>query len=95
MSESQQVPPNNSNQSQSSQTVIIQQGTDIPLKSKVTALLLCFFLGAWGAHRFYVGKAGTGILYLLTFGLLGIGVLIDLIVIACGGFRDSLGRPLK
>ncbi len=50
-------------------------------KNKWVALLLCFFLGFFGAHKFYEGKAGMGILYLFTAGLFGFGVLIDLIVI--------------
>lgn len=48
-------------------------------KSKWVALLLCFFLGIFGAHKFYEGKIGMGILYLLTGGLLVIGVVIDFI----------------
>ena len=63
-------------------------------KSFVAALLLCFFLGAIGVHRFYVGKVGTGILQLITLGGLGIWVLIDLIMIIVGGFKDKQGRPL-
>lgn len=50
-------------------------------KNKWVALLLCFFLGFLGAHKFYEGKVGTGILYILTFGVLGIGVLIDFLVL--------------
>ena len=64
-------------------------------KSRATALLLCFFLGVFGVHRFYVGKIGTGILYLLTGGCFGIGWLIDMVTIACGVFRDSQGNYLK
>lgn len=40
--------------------------------------ILLTFLGVFGVHRFYLGKIGTGILYLLTFGLLGLGYLYDL-----------------
>ena len=41
--------------------------------------LWCLFLfGFAGVHRIYLGKYGTGILWMLTFGLLGIGQLIDL-----------------
>ncbi|CAN5665465.1 hypothetical protein BH09PLA1_BH09PLA1_34730 [soil metagenome] len=48
--------------------------------------------GVNGLHRLYVGKIGTGVLWLCTFGLFGIGQLIDFIVIACGGFRDAQDR---
>ena len=50
-------------------------------KNKWVAFLLCFFLGYLGAHKFYEGKAGMGILYLLTFGLFSIGWFIDCIVL--------------
>lgn len=64
-------------------------------KSKLMALVLCIFLGVLGIHRFYVGKIGTGILWLLTGGLFGIGWIVDIILILAGGFRDRLGLPLK
>ncbi len=50
---------------------------------KWISFLLCFFLGFFGAHKFYEEKAGLGILYIFTLGLFGIGWVIDLIVILC------------
>jgi len=77
------------------------QGTNVVFvngvspKSKMTALLLCIFLGYFGAHKFYVGKIGSGILYLFTCGIFGIGWFIDIILILCGSFKDSNNMPLK
>ncbi len=64
-------------------------------KNQTVALVLCIFLGFFGAHYFYVGKAKIGILYLLTMGLFGIGWLVDIFRIATGSFKDSSGLCLK
>ena len=64
-------------------------------KGFVPTLLLCILLGGLGIHRFYVGKIGTGILMLVTLGGLGIWVLVDLIMIAVGSFKDKQGLPIK
>lgn len=53
--------------------------------NKWTALFLCLFLGIFGAHKFYEGKTGMGILYLCTVGLCFVGVVVD--------FFKILGRP--
>lgn len=47
-------------------------------KSTGVAYLLWFFLGVFGIHHFYLGKAGRGVAYLLTAGFVGVGLLIDL-----------------
>ena len=63
-------------------------------KSRLAALLLCVLFGTLGFHRFYVGKIGTGIIWLLTGGLVGIGTIYDIIIIVLGGFTDKSGRRL-
>ena len=63
-------------------------------KKILPAFLLCFFLGMLGVHRFYVGKIGTGILHLITLGILGLWTLVDFVMIIIGKFRDKQGRPL-
>ena len=50
-------------------------------KDKWISFFLCLFLGIFGGHKFYEGKIGAGILYLLTAGLCGVGVLVDLIIL--------------
>ena len=61
-------------------------------RSRGVALALASLLGPFGAHRFYVGKTGTGIAMLLTLGGAGIWYLYDLILVAGGSFRDAEGR---
>lgn len=63
-------------------------------RSWKTTFWLSFFLGYLGVHRYYVGKIGTGILYNLTFGLFGIGSLVDFIKICCGKFTDKQGNVI-
>ena len=68
--------------------------TSSPDKKILPALLLCWCFGWAGAHRFYVGKVGTGVLMLCTFGVFGILWFIDFIMIVVGAFTDSTGRKL-
>ena len=51
----------------------------VKAKNKYLALVLCIFLGWFGVHKFYEGKIGIGIIYLLTFGVGGIGIIVDVI----------------
>lgn len=60
--------------------------------SKVGAILITFFLGGLGVHRFMNGKVGTGILWLISGGCFGIGWLVDLIMVCCGKFTDKNGK---
>ena len=63
-------------------------------KDRWTALIICFFLGIFGGHQFYVGNIGKGLLYVFTCGLFCIGWLIDIICLLMGTFKDSNGRVL-
>lgn len=60
-------------------------------KSKIVALVLCICGGFLGLHRFYVGKMKSGILYLVTLGLFGIGWIYDVFEIIANRFKDSKG----
>ena len=64
-------------------------------KSRGVATALVALLGPFGAHRFYVGKTGTGALMAATLGGLGVWWLYDLIVVAAGEFRDAEGRRVS
>jgi len=73
--------------------MVLPEGTSD--KEWLPALLLCIFLGGFGVHRFYVGKTGSGIAQLVTFGGCGLWSLFDLIMIAVGKFTDAEGRTLR
>lgn len=64
-------------------------------KSWGITLILCILFGFIGIHRFYVGKAGTAIIMLLTLGGFGIWVLVDLIRIIINNFSDEEGKLIK
>lgn len=61
----------------------------------LVTILLCWFLGVLGAHRFYTGHTTVGVIQLLTLGGCGIWVLIDFIMLLLGSFRDSEGNIVK
>ena len=61
----------------------------------IITILLCWFLGVFGAHRFYTGHTTIGIVQLFTLGGCGIWTIIDFIIILTGGFKDSDGNPIK
>ncbi len=76
--------------------VSLKEGNPIPGESKdwLTALLLCFFLGVFGIHRFYTGHIAIGVVQLLTLGCCGIWTLVDFIIIVVGNFKDARGHLL-
>ncbi|MGK3999491.1 TM2 domain-containing protein [Sorangium sp. So ce1024] len=66
-----------------------------PTRSQSTLFLLSYFLGTFGADRFYLGQTGLGLLKLFTCGGLGIWSLIDTLMIGMGRFRDAEGNSLR
>ena len=68
---------------------------EISPKSRMAVSLFAWFLGEFGVHRFYLGKIGTGILMLITFGGLGIWQLIDFIMAVAGVMKDNDGKVIK
>ncbi|MDH5696554.1 MAG: TM2 domain-containing protein [Dehalococcoidia bacterium] len=68
---------------------------EVSPKSRLATTLFAWFLGEFGAHRFYLGKIGTAILMLITLGGLGIWALIDFIMVVAGIMKDKEGRPIK
>ena len=70
------------------------ESPNVSPKSRLVCLLLCLFIGWFGAHRFYAGKIGTAILMICTLGGFGLWVLADFILIVCGSFRDKQDRRI-
>ena len=64
------------------------------MKSKLSAILLCFFLGGLGIHRFYLGYTIIGVIQLLTFGGFLIWAIIDFIRLITGSLKDSESNDL-
>ncbi|NMC84324.1 MAG: TM2 domain-containing protein [Anaerolineaceae bacterium] len=64
-------------------------------KNWIIALLLCIFLGMFGAHQFYAGRKGLGFVYLFTVGLLMLGWIVDFVLIVSGNFKDKNGRLIS
>jgi hypothetical protein len=69
-------------------------GTGYIRRSRMVALVLCLFFGWLGFHRFYVGKTGTGLIWLCTGGMFVVGWAFDFLTILFGGFTDKAGQPL-
>ncbi len=67
------------------------QSENISQKSRLVTVVLAFFLGCLGIHRFYLGKTGTGVLMLLTGGGFGFWWIIDFLVALFGGMTDGKG----
>ena len=70
---------NSSSSSASASAVAVGNSYGRAPLNKWIALALCAFLGFFGAHKFYEGKTGLGVLYLFSGGLFGIGIFIDFI----------------
>ena len=71
--------------------------TVVSPKIWLVTLLLCIFFGAFGGHRFYVGKIGTGIIMCLLSltGISAIWAFVDLIFIILSKFKDKQGRLVQ
>jgi TM2 domain-containing membrane protein YozV len=74
------------------QKTMVKKGAAAAGKSQLVALLLCFFVGVLGVHRFYLGYTWQGIVQLLTFGGLGVWTLIDFIRIIIGDLKPKDGE---
>lgn len=76
-----QIVINNTNENHNQNVNQMAAMMGVRARNKWISFFLCLFLGFLGAHKFYEGKTGMGILYLFTFGLFGIGWIVDLIAL--------------
>jgi len=83
---------NNTQNNYADDNDILGLGLEEGEKSQSIAIALWFFLGIIGVHRFYLGHIGLGVLYLLTFGLCGVGWLIDGILFLTGDLKPANGK---
>lgn len=65
------------------------------IKNYAVTLILVLLTGFLGGHRFYVGKVGTGVLFLLTGGFFFIGWIIDIFTVLFGNFTDKTGSFVR
>lgn len=77
------------------QSVYSEYKAPVSRRNRKVALFLCICFGFLGAHHFYCGRYGKGILYLLTLGLCYIGWIYDIIMIASGKYRDGDGLYVR
>ncbi len=68
---------------------------EVSPRSRGVALGLAVVGGFLGLHRFYVGKPGTAVLQIVTFGGVGVWWLYDVVMCAAGEFTDQEERPLR
>jgi TM2 domain-containing membrane protein YozV len=78
-----------------SEKQIINPPKDYAGKDWRTTFVLCTLFGFLGIHRFYIGRLRSGLIYLFTLGLFGIGWVVDFILLAVGSLYDQYKFPLR
>ncbi|MGN0778152.1 MAG: TM2 domain-containing protein [Aristaeellaceae bacterium] len=77
--------------------VYVEKPVSVPAvsdKRRIISLILCLLLGIFGVHKFYERRYGMGIIYLLTMGFFGMGILVDMLVLLLGKPRDGKGLTM-